>query len=560
MLTTWGKPVSITDMPSPDSRPGSPNSPLLFTWLPDVIAVVLIIVLWWCWLYPEVSACHPVAYDAFRDAAGAENVLAGRWFRDPMTAGQTYWYAPLGPVIFAGLSCVTGQAPLMAYSTSILWLNLLLPIGWYALARYCWGWPAGVAAVPLVWLGSRWWSTHMVLPMTSIQGVAVLTGVLLAWLVALQRRRRWAVVVGVLLAGCTWYHTISGIIAAVAIGFHALAGAESLGGCGSPPPAPRHREAILRMLIVAGVCALLVMPLAWHLLSLLLVNSTPIEHLGGELRDSRFAWQTHAWLIFPLATVGLVSVRKRLYQPAGLIVGYGLIALVGQGLGYLRLLTDVAAPVLIPHEFQWNFQIAVGLLAACGAARVATGVTSRGGPRMPGRRMPRALVTLLVTALAVGHDLRPALERKSGYWRTSMLSTERAAAVDWIKQNTSIDDVFLASEPLNYLLVAGRTGRKIVCPPKGYANIALPVVQRIEDRARMLLTSDPAELRTLLVSYQVRYVLLGQGNIPHWDRWRSSGLFETVLGAGSRALVILRVRPPALDPPPSAGAAEPKSK
>ena len=533
----------------------APNMPAARrVWVPDVVVVFLIIVLWWFWLAPEVMQRHPVVYDTFRDAAGAENVLAGRWFCDPMTAGQTYWYAPLGSVVFAAVSRVTGQPPLTAYATSILWFNLLLPVGWYALARCCWGWRVGVAAVPLVWLGSRWWSFHVAMPMTATQGVVLLMGVLLAWVLSLRRRRRWAVVVGVLLAGCAWYHTLSGLIAAAAIGFHGLAGAGSPSADGPGRATVWRREARLRVLIVAVVCAPLVAPLAWHLLSLPVVNPAPIEYVSTLLKRPEFALQTRAWLILPLAVAGLVPVCKRLHRPGGVIVGYGLASLVGQGWGYVRVLGGVPVPVLIPHEFQWNFQIAVGLLAANGAARIAAWAAGRIERRAPGTRVSHALLMVPVVVLVLQKDAAPAFRRKSMHWRPTTLSAGRVSAVDWIKRNTSIDDVFLASAPENYLLVAARTGRKIVLAPEGHANIAVSAERRARDHRQMLQTTDPSELRALLAAHQVRYVLLAQRDLGCWDRWRSWGFFDPVFGAESRSLTILRARPEVLGPPREGGA------
>ncbi|MFH0982929.1 MAG: hypothetical protein V2A79_15515 [Planctomycetota bacterium] len=547
--------------PSLGQAPSSGAARVLRGWLPDIVVAAFIVMLWGCWLYPDVTRRRPVAFDTFRDAAGAQNVLAGRWFRDAMIADQTYWYAPLGPIVFAGISRLTGQPPLVAYATSILWLNVLLPIGWYALARWCWGRRAGVAAVLLVWLGSRWWSTHAAMPMTSTQGVILLMSVFLAWLVSLRRRRRWAVAVGVLLAACTWYHVLSGFLAAATLGFHALIGA------GSSATDARRREPILRLLIVAGVGAPLVAPLAWHLLDLPKLNMFPIEFLAPQLLDPEFALQTGAWPIFPLALLGLVSAGRRLRQPAGLIVGYGLVALLGQGLGYLRLLADLRTPVLIPHEFQWNFQIAVGMLAAHGAERVAAWIADRierrvsaGSPwqrlwhRLPAcvsagawmpvphrswplspgaaRRLWELLVLLVVVAVAVRKEARPALERQAYYWEPTGLSASSAKAVEWIWRHTGIDDVFLASERVNYRLVAGWTGRKLVCPPPGHLSVAVSFEQRARDRWRMLKTTDPVELRELLLEYDVRYVLLADEDLACWDRWQSWGLFDPVFRVG----------------------------
>ena len=563
------------------TNPGIATPPPRRAWIADVTIIALIVVAWQAWLYPEVMRKRPVVFDTYRDAAGAENALAGRWFDDPMTAGRPYWYAPLGPIVFAGVSWLTGQPPLAAYGISILWFNLLLPIGWYALARACWGWRAGVAAVPLIWIGSRWWSFHVTMPMTSTQGVVLLLGVLLAWAVTLRRSAWWAIGVGVLLAACTWYHTLSGVIAAGAIGCHALlgvitrrrsagggiecahAGTESVAppglevaGASEPrtgalgytlPPLPGLAERgapaeVLRMLIVAAVGAICLSPLVWHLLSLRVVNAAPLQYVSALLRDPEFALQTRTWLVYPLALVGLVTAWRDVRRPVGIVLAYAVVSFLGQAWGYLRVLGHLSVPVLIPHEFQWNFQIALGLLAAGGALHVADRVARRIERRAPGTRVSRLLLMVPLVALVVQADAASAVRRKSVHWKSTVLSAGRAPAVGWIRQHTAIDDVILASELLDYTLVAGYTGRKIVCPPEGHTNPGVSFKQRAEDRRRMFAATDPVELRRLLSLYGVRYVLLADEDVARWDRWRPWGLFTPVAEVSSSSLLILHVQ------------------
>jgi hypothetical protein len=295
--------------------------------------------------------------------------------------------------------------------------------------------------------------------------------------------------------------------------------------------------------MVAAVCGLLVAPLAWHLLRLPIVNPAPIEYTSKLLRRPEYALQSHTWLIFPLTVIGIISACRRLSGPAGVILGYGLVGLLGQSLGYARLLTGWPLPALVPHEFQWHTQIAVGLLAACGTLRVAqwaAGLIERHWPRA---RVSCVLLMIpLVAAVVQGETGAAVRHRKSDHWRSTSLSQSHAGAVAWIKERTSIHDVFLASGGMNYTLVAGHTGRKIVCPPEGHANIAIPVQRLAAARRQMFQTSSARQLRDLLDAHSVRYVLLTADALAFWDRWRASGLFERVYGARLRSLTILHVR------------------
>lgn len=523
-------------------------------WIADLAILLLLSGLWWIWLQADVTRMWPVGFDTFRDAAAAENVLAGRWLRDPSIAGQTFWYAPLGPMFFAAVSYLTDTPPLVLYSSSILWLNVLLPIGWYLLVRLCCDRRTAIVGVLLVWLGSRWWSASLAIPMTSIHGVMLLTAVFIAWLISLRSSRRTALAVGVLLAMCTWVHIVSGVIASGVIGLHALLGAQIGGSAGGEPARVRRAEGIKRMLIVAGVCAPLIAPLAWHLLRLPRVNPAPLEYTARELRDPAFAVQAATPLVLVLAVIGLLAGWRRMRQPVALCLAYAVVGLVGQLLGYARLLTDMPVPALIPHEFQWNFQIAVGLLAALGTACSAAWLASYRGFGGRLRVRSRLLAMLVLVGIAVGTDLLPALDRKSEYWwpTRALTQTSSAEVSVWIKTHTSIDDVFLAPAPYNYMLIGGGTGRKLVAPPEGHAHISVDAEQRVDDAERMFATHDPLVLRGLLRKYDVRYVLLPYEHKPLWERWQAWGVLEPVFRNSSGMMSVLRVvsdEPPAHGPP-----------
>jgi hypothetical protein len=534
-------------------------------WLPDLLVVSGIVILWLAWLGPVVIERQPVAYDTYRDAAGAENVLAGRWLRDPCVADQMYWYAPLGPIFFAGVSKLTGAPPLLAYSRSILWLNVLGPIAWYLLARVCWGRGAGIAAVVLVWASSRWWSTHGTLPMTSIQGVILLLAVMIVWVLSVRCPKRVsALPVGLLLALCAWYHIISAMIASAAIGFHGLLGAKTRvaeDAEASAQPRPRRAESRWRTAIVATTGGVLVLPLAWHLLRLDRVNLEPITYIARELHDPAFTWPVQAMLIVPLAAIGLIGVCRQPREPQGVLIGYVVVSVIGTALGYARIHGVESLPVLIPHEFLWNLHLACGLMAGGGAWHVGRRLAARLRCIPKPARIPLfvlAIPVLLLGVHAAAARVGQAVDERDAYWRLTRLPQSLAETVSWIHQNTSIDDVFLRefSEkvnpyPLDAAFIEGHTGRKLVCPPPAYTNIAVSSERRQRDNRRLFATRDVAEFETLLDRYGVGYVLLVGRQLAHWERWRAWNVLEPAFrGRADRVLILGVPRSVDADPTP----------
>lgn len=525
--------------------PRQPARPAIGSARPADLAIIAAIAFLWClWLGPSVLRLQPAAFDTFRDTAGVENVLAGRWLRDPITPGQSYWYAPLGPIIFAGISRLTGCSPVAAYSGGILWLNVFLPITWYLLARMVWDRRAAIAAVPLILFGSLWWTTHAPMPMTSTQGALLATTAMIAWLASLQRRRRWAAAVGLLLAFCAWYHTLSALIASAAIGLHAIAGASThQSGPATAPCLSGRREALIRTALGGGVCILIASPLIWHLLNLPRQNLHPLEYLANELRDPRYALQSGTLLVLPFAVIGATSTCRRLGGPDGLVLAYAIVTLVGQALGYIRMFTGVRVPVLIPHEFQWHFQAAVGMLAAHGAVASAEWLAKHLAGRPPiGVSRPEVLLAVTV-AIVVGPAIPRAVFNDPPDWKA--IPAARAddvwETVAWIKQQTSIDEVFLGHEPTDFFLVAGLTGRKLQCPPAGHTSIAVSADVRARDQAELFETESPARLRELLHNYGVGYVVLDADQLGLWERWRGSGILEPAFRSSSGFLNIFRV-------------------
>ncbi len=500
----------------------------------DAAVVVALVGVWWLCLSGPVGQRMPLSDDTFRDAAYAENILHGRIAADPSMNGLPYWYAPGGPLVYALASKLTGLRPLELYSRSVLWVHVWIPIAFYLVVRRYWDRPTAVLALALVCLCSRWWPTRATMVMPSIQGMILVLVSLGLWHAALRRGRAWAVLLGVALAACSWHHILSGIIASGAIGCHALFWTRG-GGNG------QRLFALKRAALAGGVCALLVLPLAWHLLSLPINNPAPPTHYEEELDDPAYALMTSTPLIWPLAVVGLVIVGRRLNSPPAWVLGYLAVGLAGQAVGYANRHLRLPTPILLPHEFQWHSQLAVGILAAVGLMAAARWLGHRSTiPRARRTVLPASAAAML--AVVVWPNARTAFDGYDQYWRTARCGPDVAGAAEWIRANSDIADVFVCGYLTGYYEIAGRTGRKLVLMPECRANIAADVTRRRHDLARMKLTTDPNEFLALAVDrYGARFVYLSSGEPILAQRWAKWDIFETAYRSPEGKRTVLRI-------------------
>ena len=130
----------------------------------DVAVIILLVATWLIGLTGPVLRTHPIAHDTYRDAASAEHMAAGRWSHDPALLGYSYWYAPLGPLLYSLVSRIAQASALDVYSTGILWVNVWILPALYLLVARSFDRLTAVTAVLCVAIGSRWWSDNLALP------------------------------------------------------------------------------------------------------------------------------------------------------------------------------------------------------------------------------------------------------------------------------------------------------------------------------------------------------------------------------------------------------------
>lgn len=504
-------------------------------WAVDALLALLIAIAWCLRLAGPVWHGMPVADDTFRDAAYVENILAGRVLDDPSMAGFSWWYAPGGPLVYAAVSRLTGVAPIPLYSSSILWVNVWIPLGIFLVVRLYWDRATAVAALLMVWLGSRWWQTHLAMPMPSIQGLIPALLALVVWREALRRGWGWSVFLGVVLAVCTWHHIVSAIVVSGAIGIQALLW--SVGDHGL-----QRNRALKRAAVAGCVCAVLVAPLAWHLLAIPW-NNPAHSALAAEMDEPAYALHSATPLVIPLAILGAILVGRRMASPAAWVLGYLAIGLVGQGVGYLhRYWQDLPLPVLLPHECQWHGQLAVGILAGVGLIGLSRWVAWR-----TGRRLRPQVVTVVVAALLVvlvaAPDRARALDRIDDYWTPGRCSPDVQAAMEWVRHNTAITDVFVCRYLPAYYDLVGWTGRKLILMPEARANLAADVLQRRRDLHRLETTKDPEEFLAVAVDrYGAGYGYLTPSKKNLLERWSGWDIFETAYRSPNGERTILRIK------------------
>ncbi len=484
-----------------------------------------------------------VTYDAFRDMAWASNIVAGRVWSDPVLRGETWWYAPGGPLVLAAAARATGAAVVDVCRSSALWWNALIPVVLLLTVRSAGDRLTALLAVPLVWLGSLWWLTHLAAPMPSVQGVVPALASVLLWQRALaetgiRSRVVWSVATGLALAVTAWVHPVCAVHAAGAVGVQGLATAARSGA----GPVGRGSNPLIALAVAAGTALVLALPVLSHLLALPSRNSVPMRYIARELSNPDFALALHAPLVLPLAVVGAVAVARTLPR-LWWVLGWLGVAVVGQSLGYLHGLLGLRVPYLLPHEFQWHGQLALGVCAAAGSVWLGRHLARRlAWPREP----------WVAQLLWVGGATVAALVPTLPYVAVAdvyLVNVRQVAAshhevVEWLQAATPIDAVIACEPQTCHLVVAGLAGRKCVAPPIGHLNPSVDGAALLADLRTMLATGDEDEFLELARHHRVDYLLM-DGDAPDGARrlnqrlhWRS---LELLLEARQRPTLVFKI-------------------
>lgn len=511
------------------------KSPLVMKmqkWWIDV-AIVTAILSVWMWRFAEpVAQRLPVMSDTFRDSAHVHNILKGYVWADPSTRGFSYWYAPGSPLLCAAISAWTGVDPLEIYAYSILVCNVWIPVGWYLLVRFCWNRWTGVLTLVLVMTCSRWWQSHVAGPMPSIQGMVFVVASFAVWQWVMLRGRYWTVVLGVVLALCTWFHILSGMIASATIVGHALLQARR---------GDAHRAVIKRAAGAAAICAILVSPLAWDMLNIPVRNAAPPTYFAPQLADVGHALHSATPLFLPVALAGMLGIAREQSSKHSWIWAYLLVGLAGQVPAYIRFWFDWPLPRLLPHEFQWHAHVALGVSASVVVVSTCRRLVS--GIRRPMVQNGAMMTSLAIfVALIAGPDRLRGLDKIEERWISARWSSELRYTLEWIRRNTGIQDVIVARYLPAFYEIAGGTGRKLILMPELRANMAVDVRARRNDLYRLENTRDPQEFLDIAVHrHGAEFVFLTPEYRHLLERWRQWSIMEPAYRSPTGERMILRI-------------------
>jgi hypothetical protein len=271
-------------------------------------------------------------------------------------------------------------------------------------------------------------------------------------------------------------------------------------------PEANATGAVVRTGVCIAAALLVALPLAPLLSARPLRNPAPLAYFASELSDPAFALQAHTPAV-PL--LGLAGVLLAARSPRlAWLPGYLVAAALGQAAGYAAHWWRWPVPFLLPHQCQWHAQLALGVGAA--VALVALG---RALARwlVPGRGAspPPAWSWLAGPALAL-LVLSPALTQVDRIQRYAMqpgpLRRGERELVELIARETPIDATIICPARPGYLLIAGRTGRKLVAVPDGHMSPRVDAAARLRDLERLLATGSEGEFRELAAQYGAQWL------------------------------------------------------
>jgi len=486
-------------------------------------AILLAIVAGWMICVALVTGGRRVVlWDTYRDMAWAENIRAGRLWADPTLPDQPYWYAPGSALLVGGLSRLTGLGVIDLYTYIAYWLNAFVPLMLYVLVRVVWNRTTAIIALLTVYLGSLMWLTHAAAAIPSIQGVALNLAALLCWhrCVVLAdgtdsargRSWIWTLIGGGLLALSAWYHPLCALMVAGAIFLHAVVDAFAPGLGRSGDTAGRF-ALTCRMLVIGVAAGILSAPLTMHMIAVQGTNPALVRYFAEELLEPDYYAQSLAPLVVPCAMLGIWLIAR--HTPRAIwIVTYLAVGLAGQLMAFVAQVPGCEMPFLLPHEFVWHGQLALGVCAAVGIVWLATRLaelTSRAAPRLLAKTSWAAALLLVVVAPGAR-----GLARADRYLMdVEPLLAHTAELRAWIRANTMLDAVFVCPPDAGYRIVAGMTGRKCIASSPGHTNPLVDFQRRHDDVKAMLEAVDPAEFSRLAARYNATHLLLVT---EPWDR------------------------------------------
>lgn len=507
---------------------GAPSTRERPTWHYDAAAALVCLVVYLVARNTVRGLEWPCESDLYRDMGAAQTLLDGRLGDDPAYLGERWWYPPLVPSLVGALSFVTGAPTHAAFAKFGAALNLLAPLGLYALVSRLLG--RGPALASLIaflffgqadlmsWLNATY--SPWLWPCNLAQGFFYFA--LFALLAAVESEKLWIAAVAGLLLGLTFLaHAAPGLLLGVIL--LVLVGRELIALRGARPR--------LRLLARAGVvCAVALVVAAPFALDILLryggkvKNSVPLSWLAGELAVSQAGALARRLisvrgLVAVVGLVGLFWPRLVARRTRWALASWFVCAALGLAYGYAAQQTKLR-PIFPSWHFYFYLQAFESVAFGVGALSLARLVERLTTPLFE-RYAPRArLVADRVLDVAVAGLLVLTLVKWKAYTERPDLSANRSAALAfakapenelyyWVLRHAEPTDVVL-TDPGAAALVAA-AGRKVLWLTAIFSNPYVKVGPRARDGEAMLTALAKGredEFRKLARRYQVRFVAL----------------------------------------------------
>ena len=475
------------------------------------------------WTTAGLTWPHDV--DLYRNMAQAQTIADGAPFADPYYRGEKAWYNPLTPALVAGLSRLTGLDVPRLYAQSGAYLNLLVPLSFYALAHALFGRGAAVAATfYVVFLGhpeEPGWMRPMYSPwlFAGTFGQCFFYLGLVAYGRARERQARaWFAAAGVLLGLAFLSHTAPALVLGGVVAIEAVRLPLRVEIRGPEDGAGHAWLGALALLValpflatIAGVYHLkLVNPAGNDWFWSLFDPERLLPYLVGHVSPSAAIAGVGLALILFRGERGLA---RRLFLTwlavAATLTLYGLVSQWAARRG-------VRLPNAVPLFHFWLYVKAAGALGFgyALAEAVRLGARRLGEARRAWLARNATVLLTLGAVLAVFLGTPPLLARKE--FDRSRRQALKESAQKWrdllrdhLRRHSRPDEVVLA-DGRDALMVVGPTGRRTVTVLRNFANPYVAWEPRASDARSMLKALSRADAQAfaeLAAVHDVGFVL-----------------------------------------------------
>lgn len=244
-------------------------------------------------------------------------------------------------------------------------------------------------------------------------------------------------------------------------------------------------------------------------------NPAPLTYIAPGLTHHELFLPGASWLLaIPLlflAGLGIASLLRRWQETSSqFILSLLAVSLIGQAPGYLKILLekrfpalDAAVgdtiPILVPHEFQLYFQIALCLCLAIGLAQMQV---SQGAWKAIYWMAAIGFVASMVI------NLYHLPQRCQVFLWPYRLSGEWIAPVKAILANTSVNDVIAApDDETSFFIIGVRTGRKCLLSYASHTNTHADLASRRQAREILFHSHSIEEIKQTAERWQVQFIL-----------------------------------------------------